>query len=66
MQLTLVTFLLLSLIGNALLAYRLQQKRKRPESYEVKELLSDLLAGGALIEVRRIAAADVFLRSPRQ
>lgn len=38
----------------------------RPEdSYEVKQLMNDLTAGRALVEVRRIAPEDFFLRSPR-
>lgn len=39
--------------------------RAREQTYDCKELLSDLLAGSALVQVRRIAPADVLLRSPR-
>lgn len=44
---------------------KLAQLKARPETYEVKELLNDLLSGSALIQVTRVAPTDYFLRSPR-
>jgi len=51
----------------AALQESLQQLKetKKNNSYEVTELLHDLTAGRALIEVKRIAPSDFFLRSPR-
>ena len=43
----------------------LEKKSARTESYEVKDLLRDLLAGSTLIQVKRVDPAEVFLRSPR-
>lgn len=39
--------------------------RKLKNSYEVEELLHDLTAGKALIEIKRVAPSSFFLRSPR-
>ena len=41
-------------------------KPEKVDSYEVQELLHDLTAGKALIEIKRIAPSSVFLRSPRE
>jgi len=58
--------LALSLVLNAFLFWSLKsRKTPRSESYEVRELIHDLTAGAAMVEIRRIAPADVFLRSPR-
>lgn len=59
--------LLASVLVNALLTYKIKQtKKERPKSYEVKELMADLAAGGALVEIRRIDPSSIFLRSPRE
>lgn len=71
LQMVLVFSILLgaSVTGNFWLYSRykhlISQKPKKQESYEARELLSDLLSGVALVEVRRIAPAQVILRSPR-
>ena len=57
--------LFLSLAANGYLFFLFKKKPTKQESYEAQELLRDLLTGSALIEVRRIAPTDVFLRSPR-
>jgi Na+-transporting NADH:ubiquinone oxidoreductase subunit NqrC len=61
--------LTVTLVGSILLnahQYRaLRQKPQRQETYDVKELLADLLSGDGLVQVRRISPTDVFLRSPR-
>lgn len=44
----------------------LEKKPPKEESYEVKELLQDLLGGKALIAVHRVDPASVFLRSTRE
>lgn len=44
---------------------QLKLSKQRQESYEVKDLLQDILSGKGLVEVRRISPIDVFLRSPR-
>ena len=36
--------------------------RQRKESIELQEFLTDLLAGGSLIHVKRIAAADALIQ----
>lgn len=54
-----------SLTLNAFLLLRKIKKPNKQETYDVKELLNDLLSGRALVEVRRISPADIFLRSPK-
>lgn len=44
---------------------RLNAVSKKHETYDVKELMQDLLAGEALVRVTRISPNDVFLRSPK-
>ena len=61
--LTLITAFSLTL--NAFLLLKKPKQAERKEDYKVSELLHDLLAGRALVEVKRIAPADVFLRSPK-
>lgn len=56
----------LSIALNAYLLFRLKNKIKKTESYEVKHLLADLAQGGALVEIRRLDPHSVFLRSPRE
>lgn len=66
MDLTLGIFLGLSLAINAIFVYRIKTTKNKPlESYEVRDLLHDLTAGDALVQIKRIAPSDVFLRSPR-
>lgn len=60
--------LLISVGANVILSWHLWKAKKlppRPETYEVQELMTDLLRGQALVRVERVAPADVFLRSPR-
>lgn len=38
---------------------------KKDSSYEVKDLLQDLLTGSALIQIKRISPESVFLRSTK-
>lgn len=58
-------FLVLSIALNIFLYIKLKSSKHKPEaSYEASDLLSDLLKGRALIEVRRIAPESVFLHSP--
>lgn len=59
------SFLAVSLCLNAYLLWQKAHTPPKQESYEVKELMSDLLSGSALIKIERIAPADVILRSPR-
>ncbi len=61
---TLSSLLTLSLAINFYLFFR-NKKKPKQETYEVGELLSDLLAGQAMVRVERIAPADVLIRSPR-
>jgi len=56
----------ISLACNAFLYLKARHKPPvRQESYDARALLHDLTSGVAIIEVRRIAPTDVFLRSPR-
>lgn len=41
-----------------------QTQSKRPESYDVLELMHDLTNGRAIIEIKRIAPSDFFLKRP--
>jgi len=63
---TLLAILPLSLALN-LLQFHLARKsrQKRPESYELKEFLRDMMAGRGLLEVRRIDPDHLMIRSPR-
>lgn len=70
-----MTFLAIALavLLGASLALNIHQSRKlnspepvRPDHYEVTELLNDLTSPGvAIVELRRIAPANVMIRSPR-
>lgn len=59
--------LFVSAAVNAFLLYKYLQKPKAniQETYDVQELLADLLAGQALIKIERIAPSNILLRSPR-
>jgi hypothetical protein len=60
-------FCMLSLLANAAQAWLyIRQKRQKPLTTDAHELLADLMRGGALIRVVRIAPEDVILRSPRR
>lgn len=64
---SLAALFILSLAVNAYLFILLRKSAKtRPESYEVKDLLRDLMAGRGLIEIKRIAPESFFIRSPRE
>ncbi len=58
---TFVICLLLTLI--AYLCFKIKCYKKRPNSYEVDALLSDLLSGPALVRVERISPENVMLRT---
>lgn len=60
--------LAISVILNGYLYYRLRLLKNTPrkDTYEVMDLLQDLMAGQAVVQIKRIAPSDVFLRSPRQ
>lgn len=47
--------------------YRYLEKNppKKQDSYEVIELIHDLTAGRALVEIRRIDPTSFFIRSPK-
>ena len=65
--LILVILLTVSIGFNSILIYKTHKnKKERPRSYEVADLMHDLLDGKALVEVRRISPVDVFIKSPRQ
>jgi hypothetical protein len=53
----------LSLSLNIILIIRARRKPERPSSYEVADLLRDLLSGSALVKVSRISSDDCFFRS---
>lgn len=43
-----------------------KEKIQKPQdSYELQQFLGDVLAGAGIVEVRRVAPTDVFIRSPR-
>ena len=42
-----------------------QKSKKRSETIELKEFLYDLLGGDGIVQVTRVAPADVLLRSRR-
>ena len=57
--------LILSLAGNVTLAIHIRRSRKqRPDSYELKDFMRDMLERG-LLEVRRVDPTNIMLRSPR-
>ena len=57
--------LILLNIATAALAFNFWRKSKiartRPESIELQEFLTDLLTGGSLIHVKRLAPADAII-----
>ena len=58
--------LIISASLNVYLFIKIRKSRKaRPDTYEVKDLLQDLLAGSGYIKVTRISPTDFYLRSPR-
>lgn len=54
--------LALSLGLNLFLYQKLKKKPPKEESYEVMDLLQDLLAGEAMVQVKRIDPASVLMR----
>jgi hypothetical protein len=56
-----------SVLLNVVLALKLKglKTKSKTSSYEVKELLADLLSGPGLVSVARIAPEDVFFKSMR-
>lgn len=64
---SIVIFLATSNIAFILLYTREKFKKSRSpkESFEVNELLMDLMKGEAVIKCVRIVPNDIFLRSPR-
>jgi hypothetical protein len=59
--------LLLSLFANIYLVYRLKKRPRKilQETYDVTDLMADLLQGHALVRVERVCPTNVILRSPR-
>jgi hypothetical protein len=60
----LLVFLAFSVGANVFLFLR-NKKKPKQETYDVRELLHDLTGGDALVHVKRVAPAEVFIRSPR-
>jgi hypothetical protein len=56
--------LAISLVANVCLAYRAFSKKKTL-ALDARQLLHDLTSGRAVVDVRVIDTAGVFLRSPR-
>ena len=68
-----IVFTYLSIVSNLVLAIitmrlylKLKSVKARPESVELQEFLMDLLSGGGLVHVKRVASADVVMRVRRQ
>lgn len=58
--------IVLSLLTNAFLIYKLREKAKPNQNNDdFKELTLDLISGSALIKITRLPKEDVFLKSPR-
>lgn len=58
--------LALSVCLNGFLFLKLRELSKKPTpTYDVQDLLSDLMRGNALVKVSRVAPEDVFLRSAK-
>jgi hypothetical protein len=58
------------LFSNLILAYLFYKEKKKKnlktrDSFEVNQLLLDLMQGEAVIKCSRIVPTDIFLRSPR-
>lgn len=66
-QVFIFIFFGLSLIANIALALYIRRLSKSPgeKTYDVHNLLQDLLNGAGLVKIERIDPADVLLRSPR-
>lgn len=61
----LFAFCILSFVANTVLAWLVfSRKRQKKMTIEANEFLSDILRGGALVRVVRVAPEDVFLRRP--
>lgn len=61
----LATFLLLSVLLNAYLVYKLKKSPVRTLSVDAKTLLSELMSGGATVSVKVLDAEGLFYRSPK-
>ena len=61
-----VTALVISVLLNALLAYKLKKSPPKATEHalDAKQLLSDLLNGGAMVKVEVVDPTNIFLRSP--
>jgi hypothetical protein len=58
--------LVCSLIVNAICLFKLSQfKTQKTSTYDARQLLHDLTAGSAHVEIRRIDPNQYFMRSPR-
>ena len=68
MTLVLVILINLSILSIALNIYFLFKfrslKKKRPQSIELREFLTDILSGPALLEVNRIDPQSIFVHNP--
>lgn len=45
---------------------KIKSEKPKQESYEVKDLLSDLMTGEALVKVSRVSPDNVFIRSVKE
>lgn len=45
---------------------KIKLEKPKQESYEVKDLLSDLMTGEALVKVSRVSPDNVFIRSVKE
>lgn len=62
----LATLLGLSLAANAALALKLSQFKKHQKyTYDARQLVHDLTVSSAIVEIKRIDPAQIFLRSPK-
>jgi hypothetical protein len=62
-----LSFLMLSSLSNVILAWFLfGRKKQKPLTTDAAQILSDILKGGTLVHIVRVAPEDVFLRSPRR
>lgn len=62
----LASALFCSIALNVFLTYRIKKKQPKSNSIEIREFLTDLLSGPAMLAIARIDPGDVMLRSPKQ
>lgn len=57
-----LVFLLLVSISVNVLLFRKRKKPQKTESLELREFLTDLMGGDALLHIRRVSPSDVYLK----